>query len=384
MKNLSLRVAALGMAALMSGCSLFGESETSIQPDPVVFEATHKLQTKWSKTLGQGLGHKYHQFSPALVQDYVVALSKSGKVNAYQKADGKLAWEYESAEPLSSGLGASDSALAFVSRSGVLTLLSSEGEEQWSTQLDSEVISVPQLLGDLLVVQQVNGAVRAFDVQSGESLWRYDASIPNLTFRGTASPRVTLDYTFAALDNGKLVALQNANGNAVFERTLVEPRGRTDLERVVDIDGQPVVDQRVVYLASFGDTVTAIDLTDGTQLWDRKLASFYPVATALSRVFVSGDDGVVTGLDQASGADVWSQTALKHRFLSAPVLWNQFVFLSDTDGNLFALSQLDGGLAAMTQGAAQGQAAALIADDTSLYFLTQGGKLSALSLIDLQ
>ena len=368
----------------MSGCSLFGESETSIQPEPVVFEATHQLKQQWSKTLGQGLGNKYHQFSPALINDYVVALSKEGKVNAYEKQTGKLAWEFKANEPLTSGLGSGENSLAFVSRSGVLTLISAVGDERWNAQLDSEVLSVPQISGELLVVQQVNGVVRAFNVETGESLWRYDSVMPNLTFRGTASPRITADYTFAALDNGKLVALQNETGMPVFERTLVEPRGRTDLERVVDIDGQPVIDQRVAYLASYGDAVVALDLTDGTPLWTRKLSSFFPVSTALSRVVVSGDDGVVTALDQVSGADVWSQDALKHRFLGAPVLWNQWVLVTDTDGNLFALSQVDGGLAAMLKGGEQGQAATIIADSSNLYFLTRGGKLSALALIDLQ
>lgn len=373
------------LVSMLSGCSLFlGEAEVSMDPEPVVFDAQKRLDVVWSSNVGGDLGYRYHQFSPAISGDFIYAASEDGVVKAFNKATGDVLWTYKTDDQIFSGVGAGDQHLAVVLRAGTLIVLNDDGTEAWQASLDGEVITQPQIQFGLVVVQQANGVVRAFDVRTGVDVWRYDSQLPSLTLRGNAAPLVLSDVTFAALDNGKLIAIDNASGELVFDRLLIQPAGRTEIQRLVDIDGQPAIQNGVLYLASAADTVLAMSLSDGLVLWRRNLASYQSVALGLSKVYVASDDGLVHALDQVSGTNVWMQSQLKYRSLTAPYTWQTSVVTTDTEGVVYVMSQQDGQLLAMTKPATDGLGGQLVGDSNSLFVLSNSGKLTAYKLLDVK
>lgn len=375
-------VAATTIALAISGCGFWGGSETEIEPNPLVsFEAEKTVEVLWSADIGDDLGEKLHQFQPAIWADQVFANDSKGRVQAFSRVNGQRNWEVELGVVASGGIGAGFGTVAIAAEHGeVIALSDSDGAVQWRAKVSTEVVAAPQINQDLIVAQLINGRLEAFDRLTGERRWTYDNLVPRLTLRGTSSPIVTQNVTLAGFASGKVVAVDNAKGRVIWERKAALPQGRSELERMVDIDGRPLLAEGRLFVTSYQGRLVAIDPRQAQILWSQNVSSYRGLAAGYGNVYVSEANDFVQAFDQSSSASIWRQDALENRAITSPVTVGSTVAVADAEGYLHFMSQVDGHFVARHQVDGQGVRGDMIVSDGVLYVLGDSGRLVALKL----
>ena len=371
-------VAFMGMA--LAGCGFWGGSD-EVKPNELVdFTSEKQVAVRWSADVGNGPGDKFHQVVPSVIDGRVFAMSADGKVAAFDEETGSKLWSVELEQYLLAGVGAGSGKAVVVTEAGVvISLDATTGEELWRSQLTSEVASEPQLNNELVVVQLINGKVIALEGDSGEMRWSYDTTLPRLTLRGTSSPLVALDVTLAGLDNGKFVALDNTDGGVLWEQSISIPEGRSELERMTDVDGKPLLFENVIYIPSFQGQLVAINPFNAQTLWAKKMSSYRSLAAGFGNIYVSDANDHVQALDSRSAASVWKQSQLENRQITSPAVIGNTVAVGDREGFIHFMSQIDGHFVARFD-AGSGLTGDMKSKDEVLYVLTDAGRLFALTL----
>ncbi|MEH6443452.1 MAG: outer membrane protein assembly factor BamB [Oceanospirillaceae bacterium] len=363
---------------LLAGCSSDGEE---VAPNALVkFDAEKKVKVLWSKNIGASFGSKYHQLTPGVSGNSIVVTDVKGNVSSYDLASGKLQWETALNVEISSGIGTGPTTAVVATYSGdVIAISTSTGEINWQVAVGGEVVSRAQLNQNLVVVQMVTGDVIALDISTGEQRWIYTSNQPDLTLRGTSSPLVASDATLTGLDNGKFVALDNNDGSVLWQKRISIAQGKSDIERLIDIDGMPVLYRNVIYIPSYRGNLTAIDPFNAQVLWRKPYSTYRGLAAANNSIFLTADNDVVHGVNAESAAEVWRQDLLLNRSLTSPATLLGQVVVGDKQGYLHFLSQNDGRFVARYK-----LGAALVGDmlerNNVLYVLSNNGRLTALTI----
>jgi outer membrane protein assembly factor BamB len=371
--------AAIAVSVSLAGCGLFSSEET-VEPNPLVdFEAEQQFQQLWSLSTGGSLGSKFHQLVPSIDEQQIFAVNVEGDLVAADLASGRINWRVELETPIGGGVGAGNGIVVLATESGeVIAFDTTDGSERWRYQASSEVISQPQMNAELVVVQQLDGKITALEVGSGERRWSYDSQIPRLSLRGTSAPIVAADLTLAGFANGKLVAVENASGRPVWEQRIALAEGRSELERIVDIDGKPLVYNRIVYVGSYQGRLVALNPGNGQVVWSQDLSTYRGLAGGFGNVYAISDEDHVHAFDARNSASVWSQDGLQYRRLTAPVVLGNSLVTADADGYLHVLSQVDGHFTARHRVSSSGVQSDLLVRDDVLYVLSNDGRLTAL------
>lgn len=354
-RALSAVAAALSMLATLSGCGvgslisdyMSGEDDVHVVSELVQFAPTADLDRVWSTSVGDGTDKQYLSLEPAVSADRAFIASHDGDVAAVELANGRSAWQTDTDKPISGGPGLGAGLVVVGTSDGsVLALGQDDGKERWRASVTSEVLATPAVTDALVVVRTGDGKLFGLNASDGKRLWVYDRQVPSLTLRGTGAPVIAGGLIVAGLDNGRLVALEPTTGKVVWEATVTVPRGRTDLERMVDIDAAPVYYDGVVYVATFQGQVAAVTADSGQILWSRDLSSHAGISVDEGYVYVADDKGDVWALDRATGASAWRQEQLAGRELSAPAVVGDYVVVGDLEGYLHWLRADDGQFAA--------------------------------------
>lgn len=342
------QLTALMLALWLGGCSMFGGQDNTAPPAPLVeFAPTLQVEglVQWQASTGDGLeDEQFLQLMPAVFDQTVVVTDPNDGVTAFEINTGKKLWHAPLKDvAISSGAGlSSDLAMVGSSEGEVIALNFATGQEVWRTQVSSEVLVPPQIARDVVVVRTLDGKLFGLDSQSGSRIWVYERSVPILTLRGVSTPLIMGPAVVAGFDNGKLAAVQLDNGTLLWETSIAVPRGRSDLERMVDIDGNLVVQGEALYVASYQGRIVAMDLRDGHLLWERELSSYAGIGADNSYIYVSDADNQVWAFDRLSGTAVWKQAKLAGRSLTAPVSTGNFVVVGDLEGYLHWMRVEDG------------------------------------------
>ncbi len=269
---------------------------------------------------------------------------------------------------ITGGLGQGEGILLLGSREGeVIVLASEDGALLWRSTVSSEILSPPVSDGQVVVVHVNDGRIFALDGHSGKRLWVYESSVPALSLRGTSTPLIDSRKVIVGLANGKLVALSLKEGKVIWDATVAVPEGRSELERIVDVDGNPLLRDGVVYAAAYHGRVVAVSVATGRILWSRDLSTYHTMALDRDHLYVSDEDGIVWALDPRSGAVLWKQDELQGRGLTAPALDGTLLVVGDNTGYLHWLSPQDGTLLARYRVSEAGLPGPLVIRDSRLY-----------------
>jgi len=381
MKSLG-RILVTGILAInLAACGWFG-GEVEIEPAELVsFESEKSVKTLWSRSIGSGADDKFNQLTLGIAEDKIFASDSEGKVVAVNRADGKELWSVDLETTIIGGVGVGPQHVAVSTEQGELVMLDAvTGAEKWRSQLSSEALSPAQMNNELVVSQLISGKLIAMDINSGEHRWTFDSQIPRLTLRGSSAPIVAANITIAGFANGKVVAIRNDTGLQVWERLVAAPQGKTELERMVDIDGQPLFLNGVIYIVSYQGRLVAINARDAQVLWSQATSSYKGLAAGFGNIYVSNAGGHVQAFDQRSSASVWNQNALELRQLTSPAVVGNTVVVGDYEGYLHFMSQVDGHFVARYKVDSSALKGDMRVIDDTLYVLTNGGRLAALTL----
>lgn len=282
---------------------------------------------------------------------------------------------------LSGGIGAGEGFLYVGTDEGeVIALNPDDGSVQWRTPLTSEVLTPPLASGGVLVVRTNDGRIAALDPVNGNLLWTYSSTVPVLTLRGVSMPLIDQGRVFAGFANGKLVALALDSGEVLWESTVGVPEGRSELERLVDIDANPVLADGVIYAAAYQARLVALTSVAGSLLWSRDVSTYQGMVIDAETLYLTQSDGRVLAVNRRNGAVLWQQDKLAERMVTAPVLYRGNLYVADQQGYLHGIALDDGRFVARFRISADAIPLTPVVSDDALYILTAGGALHALKI----
>lgn len=346
----------------------------------VEFEQTLKVNELWSVDTGNGVGQLFVKLFPLILEDKIVVTDRTGHVSAYNLETGDKLWETELELVVSGGVGGNEKHLVITSRNGHVILLDASGKLVWKVDASSEVLMPAQIAGNLIIIRSVDGRISALSVEDGSEQWTYRRDVPALTLRGNSSPIIKQGYLFNGLDNGRLVTLDVLDGHVIFDIAVATPSGRSELERLVDIDGHAVINNDTLYMSSYQGRVVSIDVRRGQLSWSRKLSSYSGVSYTDSGLFISDDRDSIWALDSANGATLWKQEKLKARQITRPISFKKSLVVADFEAYLHFLSAFDGHFQARVGTDGSGVIVPPIVHNDRLYVITRNGELSAFEL----
>ena len=370
---------------LMSGCSTVSEWISPSHQDPPAelqdIDNQISVNTLWSIDVGAGSDDKRLNLVPAYVDGRLYAADAQGQVLALNAGNGRIIWSVEVDAPLSGGPGVGDGLVVLgTTDAEVIALSESDGSVKWRVNVSSEVLSTPAVARGKVIVRTIDGKVVGLDAATGKQVWGYERKIPVLTLRGTGSPVLVGGQVLCGMAGGKLVSLNVDDGSLRWEVTISVPSGRTELERLADIDGDPLAIGGIIYVATYQGEVAALEESAGTLLWRRKFSSYSGMAADRYNVYASDAEGILWALDADNGSARWSQEALRNRQLSDVALVSGVLAVGDYEGYVHFLSPDDGSLIGRTRVGSDPITRGMLVADGTLYVMGDGGVLAALQL----
>lgn len=384
-----LRLLTLLLAAALTGCGTFadptswwGDDDTG--PKPAELQDLKNgidIKVLWKRDTGDGDAAKTLGLAPYVGAERIYLADADGTVFALHKADGKQIWKIRLKDRLTGGPGVGEGLVLLGNANGeVIALAREDGQERWRSQLSSEVLSAPVADFGTVVARTGDGRVFGLDAAGGSTRWRLDRDIPVLTLRGNAAPILSNGRVLVGQENGRVVSLDVERGQAVWESVVTVPSGRTELERIADIDGAPLVLDDTVYVATYQGEVAALSEPTGRKLWQRKMSAYTGLAIDWQRAYVSDDQGTLWALDADSGEVVWSQRSLAYRGLSGPAVISGQVVVGDFEGYLHFFAADSGQPTGRIRVGSAPIVVAPVVRDGRLYVLGAAGDFAVISL----
>lgn len=353
----------LASLVALAGCHSF-KKENVQPPTPLAkdFKPTLQVTRLWRTSVGEGAGVSGARLRPAVADGVLYADSTDGKLVAIDATSGKTLWTKSSRTHgwfgwgdkkrkdalYAGGPAVGGDLLAVGTLDGhVYGVNAKDGSPRWEAELNAEVLASPVIVGDLVVVRTGDGRVYALDGTSGARRWVYDqGSVPLLSLRGNGPLLAANGVLFFGSDDGKLVALRQDNGSKLWEQKLSSGEGRTEIDRLNDVDGAILLDGATLYGAAYHGNLVAVDGPSGRPLWSHPFSSFGSLAVSGNAIFGVNDQSQVWAFDKNGGADMWKNDALKYRWLTAPAVQGDYVVVGDMEGYVHWLQTGDGALAA--------------------------------------
>jgi len=367
------------LALSLSACSSLFDKDNTPSPSPLVnFPTEAKTARLWYTSTGAGSNSDYLKLMPAIAGTSIFTASKNGVVAANDRQTGKSLWQTNTGADISGGT-ATYAGLVYVgTREGdVYALNQSNGKIIWKAASSSEILAPPAASDDIVLVKTIDGRVTAFSNTDGHERWKYQQTEPNLILRGSSAPQIIHGSAIVGFENGDLAKLRLRDGDVQWQKTIADPQGIFAIQRMIDIDADPIVIGNRVYAATYQGRIAALDLSSGNELWNHDISSYSGIAADGNKVYVSDAQSHVWAFNATGGAVSWQQTQLAARTITGPALISRYVVVGDAEGYLHWMSKQDGHFVARTFVNKSGIAATPIVNEDVLYVYSKDGHLAA-------
>jgi outer membrane protein assembly factor BamB len=367
---------ALAALAVLAGCN----KDKNVEPpaELVDLSATLAVREVWSEGMGGG-GEKLRlTLGLAGEGETLYAAARDGKVRAIDAASGRERWSRDTKLELSAGPGLGSGLLVVGTPEGdIVALDAGSGDQRWKVRIDAEILAPPLVTGDRVVVRTVDGRLRSLDATNGKEQWMVEELVPRLSLRGTAAPVAAGDVVICGFDTGKVMAVALATGDILWQVQVSTARGRTELERLSDVDAAVRVSGTDVYAVGYHGRVAMLALDSGQIWWSRDVSSYRGVALDDDQVYVASSEGKVVALRRRDGGIVWEQDALARRDLSTPAVDGNAVAVGDYEGYVHWLDRTTGKFVARERAGGERIAVSPLALGGRLFTIDEGGQVTA-------
>ena len=340
----------------LTGCgtieSLLTEEVYEAPPSELTeFSPEFEPKASWKEDAGDGAGETNSDLGVWWQNDQLIAVDYEGEVTALNVDTGRHKWDTDLdtaiIAPAGGGMGM---VLIGTQKGELIALAENSGEEIWRARVSSEVLARPVAADNVAVVRTADGRVTGLSADTGEIKWSYQRSVPLLSLRGAGAPVIANSMVIAGYDNGKLVALSLTDGKVIWEKSIAVPRGRTELDRLVDIDADPLVLNDTVYAVTYQGNLAGVDLNSGQIVWSREMSSQLGLAADYGEaVYVTDDEGYVWAVQDGTGDALWRQTRLVRRGVTGPAVAGDYIVVGDFEGYLHWIARNDGRFVARQQ-----------------------------------
>lgn len=343
------------------------------------------LNLKWQVDTRAASNAAAYRLRPLIVDDRIYSIDTSGAIRSINAASGRKIWSIKTGLESIIGLGGNRDAVIVTSIDGDIFAyrFDDKGAQLlWKTQINSEIRATPVVDKDQVFVRSVDGKLRSLLVADGSQQWLVSRRVPALSLTGNSEPLVQGDLVFVGFDDGKLAAFDRASGQLAWETTISQSRGRTEVERLVDVDGSFVIRDGVIYVAAFQGKLAAVQALSGELLWSRDFSSYQAIAIDDDALYLSADNSHVWSIDRRTGSAFWKQDVLNARKITAATIFQDKLVVADLDGFLHMLDKSDGKLRARIRPTSERNFVQPLSWQNSIITLDKKGFLSSLVLQD--
>lgn len=299
-----------------------------------------KIWTKKMDGSDKSYGYKLIPFVDN--KDLYVA-SQNGKIVKLEASTGNQNWSKDLKVELSAGPGVGNKILLVGTPEGIVIALNKDsGEQLWTSKLSSEILSPPIIDNQIAIVRAQDGRVYALSTETGERKWLFDTNIPNLTLRGNSKPIVKAGRVFIGFDNGKVAAIKQETGEVIWLQNVVDSKGKTELARIVDIDGDMALISTELYLSSAVGKTVAVATESGRVLWSVDEGSAAGVTASRNNLYIRDLKSNIHALNRNTGNEEWKTTEYDYRLLTRPTFYLGDLLVGDLDGYIHVLDGQDG------------------------------------------
>ncbi|WP_026970952.1 outer membrane protein assembly factor BamB [Aliagarivorans marinus] len=386
-------LAIAGLCLALSACSLFNkEEDVIVMAEVPEFDNQFDSRISWQVSVGKGVKDYYSQLTPLVAYDTLFAAERFGKVQAYDLS-GKLLWTQDLSKVesnnqfrgntnnarISGGLvGAYQRVYLGTENADVFALDAETGEIVWQAQVSGEVLSAPAVDDSIVAVQTANGRLVALDAHTGEQLWESVIDLPNLMLRSASSPLISAGAVIVGRADGRVGLYLQQNGQLMFEYTLAQSRGATEIDRLVDVDSTPVLVGSQLYGVAYNGNLVSVDLRSGAEAWRQSYSAYQDLLVSGSRIYLSDMKDYLFSVDRRQGEQQWSQQALSYRQLTPVAIDGDYLMVGDSEGYLYWLDRSNGQFVSKTRLDKSGLYSRPIVSGDNVFVQARNGKLYAL------
>lgn len=382
MMRIVVKLACISMFAVLSGCSSLNPFASKVEPRKqpaalVDFQSTLAVRTVWSTLIGKA---KAFTFSPAVIGNDIFVAAADGSIARLNAASGNPVWRIKADVPLTAGVGSDGNTVVVAGENGSILAFDVNGKERWRAQASSEVLTVPAVGQGLVIVRSHDNRIIALDAGTGLRRWVAQRAVPSLTLRTVPGMTIAGSSVFIGLPGGRLLALALSNGGARWEAAVGDPRGTTELERIADISGVPVIAGEDVCAVAYQGNVACFAISTGSVRWAKALSSDVGLGVDERFVFAGDESGAVTAFTRDAGLSVWRNDKLTNRRLSTPTPFGPAVVVGDIQGYIHFLSRENGAFLGRVGTDGSAILSAPVVAGVNLIFQTQSGAVVALAI----
>jgi len=375
---------AVSAALLLSACGLFGDDDEELEPAELIeFETKVPVKRLWSEKIGADAEFLRVALRPTGDGNRIYAASVNGNVVALDPESGKQIWRNKLGIGLSSGPGVGEDLVVVVAADGyVIALAAEDGTERWRAFISGESLAVPLVHDQYVVVQSVDNKLTALSAFDGSERWSLEQSTPALTMRGSTSPVQVGQTVVTGFDNGRVMAINLSTGDVEWDSMLAPPTGRSDLDRLSDIDGDIAVVGQDIYASGYQGRIASLAAESGQVLWTREVSTYEGVYADWNNVYSTLDNGELIALNRRTGAELWRQNALLRREPTVPVSFRMTVAVGDLEGYLHFFSNVDGEPVARVRAGKSAIVSTPLVMADRLYVQSDDGKVTAWYIVE--
>lgn len=375
-------VTAITLTMMLSGCQTirgwFADDDVAPPAELQPIDSTLPVSRLWSSNVDAGINRSQPALRPVLDAGMVWTAGHKGVVTAVNADSGRVERRWNTDLDLSAGPGVQRDVVMVGTFDGAVHVYDkTSGDLRWQAVVSSEVLARPVLHDGIVIVRCIDGRVFGFDINDGARVWVYDRSVPLLTLRGNSPPLTRAGQVYIGYDDGSVAALRVEDGSVLWEQRVSSGEGRSELERLVDIDGNMAVVATDLYVVTYRGRLAAMALESGRMMWVKEVASYTGLSVSRTNLAVSDREGHVWMVDRRNGSTLWRDDSLLRRELTRPVFQGDNLVVGDLEGYLHWMDAESGRFTARVRAFKDPLVAApLIAGDT-LYAQSVDGELSA-------